>query len=38
MGKGGEGGSEIYLREIGGAGVLKKFTVHGGGGGKGKNF
>ena len=28
------GGSEIYLREIGG--VLKKFTVHGGGGGGGQ--
>ena len=27
---GGRGGFEIYLREIGG--VLKKFTVHGGGG------
>ena len=33
---GGGGGSEIYLREIGG--VLKKFTVHWGGGGDRKNF
>ena len=33
MGEG--GGSEIYLREIGG--VLKSFTVHGWGGGR-KNF
>ena len=28
--------SEIYLREIGG--LLKKFRVHGGGGGQGKFF
>ena len=30
------GGSEIYLREIGG--VLKKFTVHWGGGGGQEKF
>ena len=31
-GRGGGGGSDIYLKKIGGGGVLEKITVHGEGG------